>query len=296
MYRYFNLLAILCLGLVSFAAKAEWYNEITFTVGRNASTPITVNYGGRSYTVYNTLTINTTGSTYSPSARDSDGNSLKYETKSSTQTKGSDTYHYYTYTFSGRSTYGSSSSGSYRSGSSSGGTYSGGYDASSTGAKIGQGLAYLTSSRAFDEEGAYPGLHAAVGMSKGFGEFVRIRLAAGGFQVYGGVGKDWFFNGDNKDKFLWHAGLGGYVSLGEDNSRWGDVSFGLTVAENAAWENLSLTFDMDLTYWIGRWRRVGVFGGGGIGWGDIKDLGKDGHHTKFAWNLEAGVIFRIAHF
>lgn len=282
------------MGLVSFVAEAEWYNEITFTVGKNASTPISVSYGGKKYIVYHSLTINTTGNTYSPSAWDSEGNSLKYGVTSRTQTKGSDTYHYYTYTFSGRSTYGSPNSGGYS--SESGSTSGGGYDAYSTGARIGQGLAYLTASRSFDEEGAYPGLHAAVGLSKGFGEFVRIRLAAGGFQIYGGVGKDWLFNGDNKDKFLWHAGLGGYASLGDDNSRWGDVGFGVTVAENAAWENISLTFDVDLTCWFGRWRRVGVFGGGGIGWGDIKDVGKRGHHSEFAWNLEAGLIFRIAHF
>lgn len=287
---------ILCMGLMSLEAKAEWYNEITFVVGRNVSTPITVRYGGKNYTVYNTLTINTTGNTYAPSATDRDGNSLKYEIRSNTQTKGSNTYHYYTYTFSGRVTSGSTNSGGYNSGrSENSSSYGGGYNSGSTGARIGQGLAQLISISSFDEDGAYPGIHAAVGMSKGFGEFMRLRIV-GGFQVYGGLGKDWFFNGDNKDKLLWHAGIGGYVSLGEDTSRWGDVGFGLTVAENAAWENLSLTFDMDFTYWIGRWRRVGVFAGGGIGWGDLKNVGEEEHHSSFAWNIECGLIFRIAKF
>lgn len=296
MNRIIYLFAAMLVCLMPATAHAEWYNKITFVVGSNDSAPITVRYNGQSYKVYNSTTINTTGNTYTPSATDVNGNSMKYEVNSETSSRGSDTYHTYVYTFYTRNT-------GYSSGNNGGG-YSGGNNGNNgsnsswneTGRRIGQGLADLTTTRSFTEGGAYPGLHANLGFSKGFGEFCRIRLVAGGFQVYGGAGKDWFFNGDNKDKFLWHAGLGGYVSLGEDYARWGDVSFGLTVAENAAWENLSLTFDVGFNYWFGRWKRVGVFTGAGIGWGDIKDLGKDGHHSKTAWNLELGIAFRLAKF
>ncbi|MDE6403022.1 MAG: hypothetical protein K2K86_04350 [Muribaculaceae bacterium] len=151
--------------------------------------------------------------------------------------------------------------------------------------------------RGIQEDGdAYPGLHLQTGLSKGFGEFARLRVAAGGFQIYSGIGKDWLFDGVNKGKLLWHAGLGGYYSFGDYSNPNQDVAFGITVAQNAAWENLSLTFDIDYTYWFGRWRMVGAFAGEGIGWGDIKDFGKKGHHTKTAWNLEVGLIFRLAHF
>lgn len=295
MKRLIYFFSALIISLGSFTAHAEWYNEITFIVGSSASSPITVRYNGKSYTVYNSVTINTTGNTYTPSATDSQGNSMKYEVRSSTHTKGSNKYHYYTYTFYSRNSYSSSSNNGYNNSNNSN-NYNSGYDYSSAGAALGRSLANVSVTRAFDEGGAYPGLHAQLGMSKGFGEFARLRLAAGGFQIYGGVGKDWLCNGENKDKLLWHAGLGGYYSLGEDRSRWGDVAFGLTVAENAAWENLSLTFDLGFTYWFGRWRRIGAFTGAGIGWGDIKELGKKGHHTKTAWNLEIGLAFRLAHF
>lgn len=295
MNRITCLFATLVVCLMPALTHAEWYNNITFVVGSDESAPITVRYDGRTYKVYQSTTINTTGNTYTPSATDANGNSMKYEVSSSTESRGSDTYHNYRYTFYPRNSYSSDNSGGrYNRGN--GGNSSSNSSWADTGARIGSGLAYVTATRSFTEGGAYPGLHANVGFSKGYGEFCRLRLAAGGFQVYTGVGKDWFFNGKNKDKFLWHAGLGGYLSLGEDYARWGDVSFGLTVAENAAWENLSLTFDFGFNYWFGRWKRVGLFTGAGIGWGDIKDLGKEGHHTKIAWNLELGISFRLAKF
>lgn len=292
----FRSLLVVLLTTLSLNASAEWYNTFTFLVGDGVCTPITVRYSGRTYKVYSSQTITFKGSTSTPSATDCNGNSLKYEASYETKTRGSDTYHYNTYTFYNKQTYGSSRNQNNNSYNSNSEGYNSGYDYGATGAAIGHALADTNIKRAFDEGGAYPGLHANIGMSNGYGEYVRLRVAARGFQVYAGVGKDWFFNGENKKKLLWHAGLGGYYSLGPDRSRWGDVAFGLTVAENAMVKNLSLTFDFDFTYWIGRWKRVGVFAGGGLGWGDIKDLGKRGHHSKFAWNLECGVSFRLCTF
>lgn len=290
MKRFFLLLT--CIILCAMASIAE--DTMTFIVGNNVCTPITVRVGGNSYTVYSSVTISQVNGTVT--ATDCDGRKLKYEYGNDSGTKNGRRYSHSTYTF--RNTYNASDNNRNSSGYNENSNYNsgGGYNYSEAGARIGQGLAHATSSRAFTEGGAYPGLHANMGLSKGFGEFLRLRLAAGGFQVYGGIGKDWMFNGINKDKFLWHAGFGGYLSLGPDFSRWGDVSFGLSVAENAAWENLSLTLDVGFNYWFGRWKRIGVFTGAGIGWGDIKDLGKEGHHTKTAWNLEAGISFRLARF
>lgn len=288
------IIAAVTVCLIPFTAQAEWYNQITFVAGSDASTPITVSYNGKSYIVYSSITISTTGNTYTPSATDANGSSMKYEFSSSSESRGSDKYHYYTYTFYPQSGY---SSGYSRNSGYDDNDYNGSDSKwAETGTKIGQHIGEVTTTRSYSEGGAYPGLHADFGLSKGFGEFCRLRVCAGGFQAYGGVGKDWLFDGDNKDKFLWHAGLGGYYSLGGDYDRWGDVSFGLTVAENAAWENLSLTFDVGFNYWFGKWKRVGLFTGAGIGWGDIKDLGKEGHHTKTAWNVEIGISFRLAKF
>ncbi len=287
--KHHLLTLILC--LVSFSASAEWYNEYTFVVGKDVCGPITVRYAGRNYTVYNSFTLKFTGSTSTPSATDCNGRDLKYEATYRTQNRGSDTYHYNTYVFLNRTSYENNSSRS------NGSSNNSAFDYSEIGSNIGRGLAEASALRSLNESGgAYPGLHAGIGISKAFGEFLRVRLAAGGFQIYTGIGKDWIFNGDNKKKFLWHAGLGGYMSLGYDDIRWGDISYGLTVAENAAWKNLSLTFDFNFTYWFDRRKRFGAFVGTGVGWGNLKSVTQKGEHTKCAWNVEVGAAFCIVCF
>ncbi len=297
--RQFSFSILLCL-LCCFSAAAQ--DKLIFVVGNDVCAPITVRCQGSTYRVNSYLEVERTSSSVNVSATDCDGNKLKYEFSSSSGTQNGRRYSISTYTFhtiksygSGSSSYGGSSSGSYGSSNSNSNSNSSWSD---TGARIGQGLATLTSTSAMYQDGnAYPGLHLQAGMSKGFGEFARLRLAAGGFQLYGGVGKDWFFNGENKDKLLWHVGFGGYVGFGGDYTDPNqDIAFGLTFAENAAWQNYSLTFDLGYTYWFGSWRRVGAFAGAGLGFGDIKDVGKDGHHCRFAWNLEVGLTLRLAHF
>lgn len=269
-------------------ATAE--DKMVFVVGKNVAAPITVTVGGKSYTVYSTLTVSQTNGTIR--ATDANGNKLTYEFgHRSSSTQGTVN----TYTF--KNTYNYGGGGSNNGGRShSRGDYSrssSGQTAYNAGAALGS---LIFGSGGGGTGKAYPGLHLSAGLSKSYGEFVRLRFALYGFNLYGGVGKDWLFDGDNKDKLSWHAGMGGYYAFGGNGDPNMDVSFGLTVAENSAWENLSLLIDLDYTYWIGRWRRVGVFAGAGIGWADIKDLGKEGHHSKFGWNLELGLTFRLAHF
>lgn len=283
----FVLLAItLCASL-----SASAYEEGTYLIaGGNLCTPLTIKCdNGDTYKVYDQVYIPKLVSIRS--AVDCNGNNIvipggDYKTRSGE-------YHYRYYTF--KTLYRSSNSSSSNSGGYHNGSSSSGW--SDTGRRAGEALADGMISHAMYESGkAYPGLHALMGVSKGFGENIRLKIVAGGFSVWAGVGKDWFFNGDNKDKFLWHVGMGGYISTGDREDPNGDVTIGLNFAENAAWEDYSLTFDLSYTYWIGRWKRFGVFGGAGIGWGHIKHIGEDNYHSKTAWNLEAGIAIRLAHF
>lgn len=298
MKRISYVLLTLVMSLVSLTAQAEWYNEFTFVVGNNVCGPITVRYAGRSYTVRSSLTINTTGSTSTPSATDCRGKSLKYEVKSSTHNSGSNTYHYYTYTFYNRDNYGSSNSNG-------GGGYNGynSYNNSNssynTGAYVGQAVGSAVFSLGGGSDGdAYPSLQLTLGLSRGYGENLRLRYTGCGFLAYGSVGKDLIFDSEFKDKILWNIGVGSYFAFGGKGNPNMDISLGLSVGQLAQWEKLSLMIDVDYTCWIGRWRRVGVFAGGSLGWGGITAVFDTDDETigGFAWNLEVGIVIRIADF
>lgn len=294
MNRIIKLISALVLYLMPTLAHAEWYNNITFVVGSEESVPITVRYDGKTYKVYSSTTINTTGNTYTPSATDANGKSMKYKFDSKTESRGSNKYHTYVYTFYSKTQYNSTNQSSP---SSSQGTYQN-WGSNPAWGELGQELSRRNSQRAAEIDGdAYPGLYLYTGISKAYGEFARLRVALGGFNGYAGIGKDWLFNGINKNKLLWHAGIGGLYHFGDKKNPWGDISGMVTVAQTAAWEKISLMIDCDFTYWFGRWCRVGCFGGAGFGFANINDVGKkNAAGTKFAWNLEFGLTFRLAHF
>ena len=271
----------------SFASNEE---QATFLiVSGNLSTPITVKCSnGETYKVWDEYRINELTSVRE--AYDYNGNQIVVPGSSYDRKTGANGYHYRYYRFS--MLYDSSSSSSYSSGSSNYGSNSG-YN---VGRNIGEGLASLAAVRASYEDGnAYPGLHLALGASKSYGEFARLRMCAGGFMLYGGIGKDYLLDGVSSDKLLWHAGFGLYFSFGgyEPNS---DVSLSFTFAENAAWEGLSLMIDLDYTHWFGESQRFGVFAGGGIGGGNLHLDGDNDEPAETAWNLEVGLIVRICSF
>lgn len=269
--------------------QAERYNVFTFVVGPDVCTPITVCYAGKNYKIYDTYTITITGSTSTPSATDCNGSPLRYEARYENTSKGRDTYHSNTYAFYNKVNYGNNGSVS-QSGKTSYADPRDNWGNDPRWGDIGRELGRKGARHASQECGhAYPGLHLFTGISKAYGEYARLRAAFNGVNVYAGIGKDWLFDGINKDKLLWHAGLGGYYSFGGEDP-WGDILGSVTVAKTAAWENVSLMLDCDFTYWFGRWRRVGCYCGAGAGFADIKDFGKqNGHGTKFAWNLEFGL-------
>lgn len=161
------------------------------------------------------------------------------------------------------------------------------------------GLAGAASVYASYHDGeAYPGLSLVTGISRGYGEFARLRMCHSGCQLYAGIGKDWLMDGDNKDRLLWHAGIGFYFGLGGDyDDPSMDVALGLTYAENAMYKKSSLTADLSYTYWIGPWKRVGFTGGLSLGCGDFRELFNTDDVDAdpcFAWGFEVGIVFRLA--
>lgn len=142
-------------------------------------------------------------------------------------------------------------------------------------------------------------MSALAGVSYAYGENLKIRYEGSGCNVYGGIGKDWLFDSDYKDKILWNVGIGSYFAFGGGYDPNMDVSAGFSIGQLAQWEKLSLMIDLDYTCWIGRRRQAGVFVGGGLGWGSFFEVfNTDDLDAKggFAWNLEAGIVIRIASF
>ena len=286
------------LFLTSLSALAETVYEYTFVVGDNVCAPITVSYAGNTYTVHSqrTITFSSSPSSWAPTAVDCNGNKLKYEYKSNTTTRGYNSYHSYVYVFINHDNFGSSRSSGGSSGGYNGNNGGDNYDsARQAGAALGKAIFQLGGGA--DGE-AYPALSVMPGISSARGENIKLRYEGYGFHAYASIGKDWLFDTDFKNKLLWNVGLGSYFAFGGSDPSM-DVSLGLSIGQLSTWEKLSLMIDTDYTYWFGRWRRFGMFAGGGLGWGSFTEMfNTDDYssHGGFAWNLEIGFIIRIANF
>lgn len=284
------LIGLLCV----FSAMAQ--NKLIFIAGSDVCTPMTVTCQGKSYKVYNTLELNVANFSSTVTATDCNGNKLRYEFNSNSGTQNGKRYSIKTYTFHTIKTYGSGSS-SY---SSSGSSNYGNSSAYNAGQRIGEGLAGGLFALGGGAEGdAYPSMQLALGASHAYGEFVRLRYTGGGFHAYGSIGKDFLLDSEYKNKILWNVGIGSFFAFGGDGNPNMDVSLGMSVGQVAQFEKLSIMIDADYTYWIGRWRRVGLFAGGSIGWGGFTEVFNTDDYSSmggFAWNLEVGLIFRLANF
>ena len=280
------LLFVVMLCATSVVSYAE--DTMTFVASSEVCTPITVNVGSHQYTVYGTLTISQVNG--SVSATDCSGRKLKYEySHSSSASYGS----HDTYTF--RNTYDVS-----RDSYSDGGSYYENTPSYDSAERVGNAVSSAVFGLGGGDEGeAYPALSALAGVSYAYGENLKIRYEGSGCNVYGSIGKDWLFDSDYKDKILWNVGIGSYFAFGGGYDPNMDVSAGFSIGQLAQWEKLSLMIDLDYTCWIGRRRQAGVFVGGGLGWGSFFEVfNTDDLDAKggFAWNLEAGIVIRIASF
>lgn len=276
----------LMLGAVSFNAFAE--DTMTFVAGSDVCTPITVSVGGKSHTVYSSITVTQTNGTVR--ATDCNGRKLKYNYEHrSGGGSSADTYTFHN-AYDVDRDYGNS--GSY-----------GGYDnsysynsARNAGRALGGAIFGLGGGADGD---AYPSLQLALGISRVYGENIRLKYTGYGFHAFASVGKDFLLDSEFNDIILWNVGLGSYFAFGGNGNPTMDISLGLSIGQQAQWEKLSLMIDVDYTYWIGRWRRVGIFAGGGIGWGSFTEMfNTEDYSTSggFAWNIEAGITIRLANF
>ncbi len=267
-----HLISFLLLILAS-AATASAEDTMTFIVGSGVASPITVSVGGRTYTVNSSITVPRANG--SIRATDANGRKLTYKFRHS----GSNNQGFQdTYTFINTYNPGdgsSSSSGGYSSGGG-GGRYStsgGGYHNPLF--QLGGGA---------DGE-AYPGLKLMAGVSRTYGEFVRFRYTGYGFNGYAGIGKDWIVDGEFKNRILWHVGIGSYFAFGGNGDPNMDVSIGLSAGGLAQYDKVSLMIDADYTYWIGRWRRVGLFAGASLGWGSFSQVFNTDDYNEEACSL-----------
>lgn len=144
----------------------------------------------------------------------------------------------------------------------------------------------------------YPNLTLNLGASRMYGEFARLKAClggAGGFILYGGVGKDWIFNSDNKDKLSWHGGLGYYGIWGDDDEQ--EFNMGVTFSETSVCSGYALSMDLMYNYYFGHSTRFGVFGGLGLGIGNLKEAfkTKEGEEFggKFVWDITLGIAIKL---
>ena len=143
----------------------------------------------------------------------------------------------------------------------------------------------------------YPYLAISLGMSRVYGEFARLKVcfgSYGGYAVYGGVGKDWIFNGENKDCLAWHVGMGYYLSPGYDNEH--EILLGINYAETPVCEGGSVNLDLGYTYHIPRLNnRLGIYVGAGVGGGNIKEaISSHGDvKAKFIWDVSVGISIKL---
>lgn len=298
MKKFFTLIAS---ALIALSAMAE--DQATYLiVGSNICSPITVKCSnGHTYKVYDQVRIE--GLTQPREAYDCQGRQIVMPLSDvKIKRTGSNDYHYRYYRF--EMIYGSSES------QNSDGGYGNSYSrdreieesANRAGDAVRSGLSGLAGAASvyasYHDGEAYPGLSLVTGISRGYGEFARLRMCHSGCQLYAGIGKDWLMDGDNKDRLLWHAGIGFYFGLGGDyDDPSMDVALGLTYAENAMYKKSSLTADLSYTYWIGPWKRVGFTGGLSLGCGDFRELFNTDNVEAdpcFAWGFEVGIVFRLA--
>lgn len=140
----------------------------------------------------------------------------------------------------------------------------------------------------------YPNVQLQLGASRLYGEFARLKWCAGGeggFALYGGVGKDWLFDGEFKDKILWHGAMGYYGAFNEN----ADFTIGVSYAQTAQFEDPILGLDGTFSFYFGSSTRFGFFVGGGAGmtspFGYI--TGDDPDDVRFTWDANIGIAVKL---
>lgn len=169
------------------------------------------------------------------------------------------------------------------------------------GGTIGRGVGRIWGGSGYSAEG-YPNFQIGVGMSYAWGEFAYAKLLYGdsmGFACYGGVGKDWLFDGKNKRLMTWHAGVGFYIACDSFNDEDSDVTVGLTYGNSSAEHDKVLLLDGCYSLFFGKSKRFGLCAGGGLGIGKVNKFIStftdmdDSVNPSFMWDLRFGLTVKL---
>ena len=182
--------------------------------------------------------------------------------------------------------------------------YSGslGAQAASKGFETLQGVAShfgsIVSSAWGDSSYGYPYLSLNLGASRMYGEYARLKCCFGsyaGYTLFGGIGKEMIFHGENKDKLSWHAGVGYYINPDCESEH--EITLSVVYSESPAVIGQALSCDIGYTYSLPATNyRLGFFIGAAGGIGNLKGEErnwKDGDKSTFVWDVSLGVNFKI---
>lgn len=140
----------------------------------------------------------------------------------------------------------------------------------------------------FETDG-YPCVQLQLGASHTYGEFARLKWCMGGlagYMLYGGIGKDYFFDGINKDETSWHIGMGYFANTGDGQ----DFTWSMNYANSPLCKKGSLNMEFGYAWFFGDRQLYGVFAGGGFG---ITEHDTNKKKAKILWNLEFGFAVKL---
>ncbi|MDD6869567.1 MAG: hypothetical protein PUE25_10530 [bacterium] len=127
------------------------------------------------------------------------------------------------------------------------------------------------------------------------GEFVRLKTCfpgITGFNAFGGVGKEYIFNGEYSKDMTWHAGLGYYATdallSGYEEDTKNILSIDIYAAKTAYYKDPVLAAQFEWDHFFGDAKRFGVFGAVGFGFGDL-----DADEPDLLWDVTVGVSIKI---
>lgn len=139
------------------------------------------------------------------------------------------------------------------------------------------------------ETDGYPCVQLQMGVSHNYGEFARLKCCFGGLAgllLYGGIGKEFIFDGINKDELLWHVGIGYFANTNDGQ----DFTWSMNYANSPQARKGSLNMEFEYAWFFGDKQLYGVFAGAGFG---ITEHDTDVEKAKFLWNLEVGFAVKL---
>lgn len=125
-----------------------------------------------------------------------------------------------------------------------------------------------------------------LGWSHFRGEHIGLKAALMGFNVFGGIGKEWIFSNHADKSLLWYAGCGYYFGDIYDGS--GESSIDITVGQTPVCHDIGIMGSLSMGYFFGETKRFGVKGTLGVGAGNL-----DQDSPKFIWEVGAGIIIKL---